>query len=104
MPFGKLDCLIAHIYIVFGGRQIFIGFVLFVAQRIVSLFPSRIAETVLFLLLRYIQLVLCNIGAGNAVLRIDGAAIQLLMRGFHKEKSVTDSALPGVMSGGKPLE
>ena len=26
------------------------------------------------------------------------------MRGFHKEKSVTDSALPGVMSGGKPLE
>ena len=55
-------------------------------------------------MLRHVQLVFCNIGAGNAVLRIDGAAIQLLMRGFHKEKSVTDSALPGVMSGGKPLE
>ena len=77
---------------------------LFVAQRIVSLFPNRIAETVLFLLLRHIQLVFCNIGAGNAVLRIDGAAIQLFMRGFHKEKSVADSALPGVMSGGKPFE
>ena len=104
MPFGKLDCLIAHINIIFGGQQIFIGLMLFVAQRIVSLFPSRIAETVLFLLLRHIQLVLCNIGAGNAVLRIDGAAIQLLMRGFHKEESVTDSALPGIMSGCESFE
>ena len=94
MPFGKLDCLIAHIYIVFGGRQVFVGFVLFVSQRILSLFPNRIAETVLFLLLRHIQLVFCNIGARDAVFRIDGAAIQLLMRHLHKEKSVADSALP----------
>ena len=65
------------------------------------LFPKRIAEPVLFLLLRHIQFVFCNIGAGNAVLRIDGAAIQLLMRRFHKEKSVADSALTGVMPGGK---
>lgn len=77
---------------------------LFVAQRIVSLFPNRIVETVLFLLLRHIQFIFCNIGAGDAVLRIDGAAIQLLMRRLHKEKSVTDSALPGVMSDSKPLE
>ncbi len=104
MPFGKLDSLIAHINIIFGGRKIFIGFVLFVAQRIVSLFPNRIAETVFFLLLRHIQLIFCNIGAGDTVLRIDGAAIQLLMRCLHKEKSVADSALPRVMSGGKPLE